>query len=762
MRTFLVLLAGCLAAYPADSFRVFVSTDLGGDPDDIQSLYRLAHYSDVLRVEGIVSSPGPGAKNSAAKIKEWLRRIDIEHIRRRGHPEPMTEAALLATVRQGAFKPGAPSPARVTEGSKYLIERAHAPDPEGKNRVLWVQAWGSLTGVAQALHDDPSIARKIRLYSIGSANTRADPDAREFILEGMRSGKWPDLWWLESGTYPFRKYDTFKGVHQGGDQSGEWHNEEYVKRNIRGRGGSHNGEFDQLSGDAFPLASYGEQHGTILKEGDSPAMLFLLSPALGGVGDVNDPTKESWGGQYRHFDRQRFPNYYVDLDLPAEECWKTVSKWRVAFLSDWKKRWQWYGTPRLPRLRVSADRRGLETETGAPFVWIGDTAWHLFARLDRNEAERYLLDRKEKKFTVIQAHLLAFSIDDRNANGDLAFHDKDFDKPNEAWFRHADAIVERAESLGLYMLLLPAWARNHIERTPSLASADTARRYGRFLGARYKDRTNVMWMMGGDVLPTKHEIYDALAQGLEEGAGYKPLMTYHPPGGTFRPPATSTGEFYHGKPWLDFNMIQSGHRRGNENYLRIAEDYARAPVKPTLDGEPCYEQHPVRHSFANGVFESWDVRQRAYWSVLAGAFGFTYGGNGIWQMDKPGKPSAVSHYSHNWDAALDHEGARQLRHLHRILEEYPHRVPDASILVTPQGAQNERLQAARAADSGDWLIYSTNGRDFEVKLPAVRGLAWWFNPRNGVRARAPWTVRQDPPGEPGEGNDWLLILRPLP
>jgi hypothetical protein len=34
------------------TYRVLVSTDLGGDPDDIQSLYRLIHYSNVLRVEG--------------------------------------------------------------------------------------------------------------------------------------------------------------------------------------------------------------------------------------------------------------------------------------------------------------------------------------------------------------------------------------------------------------------------------------------------------------------------------------------------------------------------------------------------------------------------------------------------------------------------------------------------------------------------------------------------------------------------------------
>ena len=63
-----------------------MSTDLGGDPDDIQSLYRLIHYSDILRVEGIVSSPGPGAKNSAAKVKDWIKRVDPDYLRRKGHP----------------------------------------------------------------------------------------------------------------------------------------------------------------------------------------------------------------------------------------------------------------------------------------------------------------------------------------------------------------------------------------------------------------------------------------------------------------------------------------------------------------------------------------------------------------------------------------------------------------------------------------------------------------------------------------------------
>ena len=347
MRIAIALLATCgaLAAQPRDTYRVLVSTDLGGDPDDIQSLYRLVHYSDILRVEGIVSSPGPGAENSVDKVKDWIRRIDPDYLRAKGHPELMTEKHLLGVTVQGAFAPGAPAKDRATEGSKLIVERARAADPDGKGRCLWVQAWGSLTDVAQALHDDPSIAKRIRIYSIGANNTRADEASRQYILDGLQT-KWPELWWIENGIYPNGSHDTFRGVYLGGDQTGEWHAAEFVKANIRGRGSNHNGDYELISGDAFPLA--GGRPGRILKEGDSPAMLYLLSPALGGPGHIDDPTRESWGGQFRRFNIAKFPNYCVDLDVPKEDNWQTVSKWRVAFLSDWKKRWEWYG-PQKPR-----------------------------------------------------------------------------------------------------------------------------------------------------------------------------------------------------------------------------------------------------------------------------------------------------------------------------------------------------------------------------------------------------------------------------
>src|SRR4051812_47911966 len=60
-----------------------------------------------------------------------------------------------------------------------------------------------------------------------------------------------------------------------------------------------------------------------------------------------------------------------------------------------------------PSLKVSENKRFLVTADGRPFFWLGDTAWELFHRLNREEAVRYLRNRAERRFTVIQAVALA-------------------------------------------------------------------------------------------------------------------------------------------------------------------------------------------------------------------------------------------------------------------------------------------------------------------------------------------------------------------
>jgi hypothetical protein len=437
----------------------------------------------------------------------------------------------------------------------------------------------------------------------------------------------------------------------------------------------------------------------------------------------------------------------------------------------------------LSPLKVSGDGHILVDAQGRPFFWLGDTAWNLFSRLNEGEAARYLKHRRRQGFTVIQAHLLDGDFDRPGGEASQAFLGGDFDRPNPAYWRKADRIIDEAARQGLYFALLPAWARRYSEgKSPRLGDAAQAERYGAWLGRRYRHHSHIIWILGGDAKPTRHEIYDALAAGLTRGSGRGAegiLISYHPPGGTYRPPATSTSEWYHDKVWLDFNMIQSGHRVGNRNYARIAEDYAKTPAKPTLDSEPAYEAHPILHSFANGEFKATELRRRAYWSVLAGAFGFTYGANGVWQMDSPGRIQKDTHHNLYWYDALDLPGAQQMAHVKNLFTTRLEagRVPDNSILASPPGDADDLKIAARSAGGEVWMIYSTNGSPFRVRLDKVaasRIQAWWFNPRNGLTYAqndvtsykpfaefAPQGEREfAPPGRPDPDNDWILILEP--
>src|SRR5688572_30626223 len=111
------------------------------------------------------------------------------------------------------------------------------------------------------------------------------------------------------------------------------------------------------------------------------------------------------------------------------------------------------------RLKVSDNRRFLVTEGGEPFFYLGDTAWELFHRLNREEAGRYLQNRADKKFTVIQAVVLAEldGLNTPNAYGHRPLEGNDPARPNAAYFEHVDWIVNRAESLGLTIGMLPTW-----------------------------------------------------------------------------------------------------------------------------------------------------------------------------------------------------------------------------------------------------------------------------------------------------------------
>lgn len=210
----------------------------------------------------------------------------------------------------------------------------------------------------------------------------------------------------------------------------------------------------------------------------------------------------------------------------------------------------------MPRPRVSEDRRHLVLPDRTPFFWLGDTAWELFHRLDREETETYLKARAQQGFNVIQAVGLAElnGIHKPNAYGDLPLIDEDPTNPNEAYWKHVDGVLDLAAAHGLYVGFLPTWG-DKVNRSwgvgPVIFNERNALLYGRWLGRRFAGRDNVIWINGGDRDPADRKaVWRALARGLIEGDdSHERLMTFHPQGGR------SSADDFHEDDWLDLNML---------------------------------------------------------------------------------------------------------------------------------------------------------------------------------------------------------------
>ncbi len=162
-------------------------------------------------------------------------------------------------------------------------------------------------------------------------------------------------------------------------------------------------------------------------------------------------------------------------------------------------------SPVQAQFRVSDNHHYLLRD-GKPFFWLGDTAWELFHALSRDEADRYLERRAEQGFTVIQAVALAEldGLNTPNANGDKPLLNNDPTTPNDVYFRHVDYIVDKAADLGLTIGLLPTWGDKIDKRWgkgPVIFTPETAKGFGRYVGNRYKNRSNIIWIMGGDRNP---------------------------------------------------------------------------------------------------------------------------------------------------------------------------------------------------------------------------------------------------------------------
>jgi len=416
-----------------------------------------------------------------------------------------------------------------------------------------------------------------------------------------------------------------------------------------------------------------------------------------------------------------------------------------------------------------------------PFFWLGDTAWRLFACLNFEESRRYLQNRLDKGYNVIQAVCIVSVKYKENDHLRLQNLDESMDTfispENHVYWEHVEKVVALAEEMGLYIALLPTWggfAKN------KFLNEDNAEKYMKFLTDKFNKYKNIIWLLGGDIRGDEHyNLWDICGKTLRANTK-DVLIGFHPFG------RTSSSYWFHDCEWLDYNQFQSGHRRydqrvldkskatwddtldkepwhGEDSWRYVVSDLAKAPLKPTLDGEPSYEQIPQGlHDGTQPFWEEHHARRYAWWPVMAGAAGHTYGSNAIMQMYGAGASAAYS-CADTWDVAMHHCGGNHMQFVRELMEEIEFEKCKPMQEVFPDGMGEKHDAILALGNDKAVAIYNYSGREFAVKLSGNYN-AWWYDPSSGVRS---YVGKYDlaggqtfvPPVRKYGWNDWILVLK---
>ncbi len=208
----------------------------------------------------------------------------------------------------------------------------------------------------------------------------------------------------------------------------------------------------------------------------------------------------------------------------------------------------------------------------------------------------------------------------------------------------------------MYAAVGLSWVINHWSRFDK--AGDPATRfsetdfynYGKWVGNRFKDRNNIIWLGLNEstYLTAPVNKIKAVCKGIRDGDSGNKLLTLHPlaGGGT----SDVFGDF------VDFNAWQTARFLAPANlpyrfrvprvddrvsgadvegtltvWEAIAADYNQTPAKPVIDMEAWYEGHlddmPVGSTNCRAT--AWHCRRRAYFVILSGSFGHTYGAQGL-------------------------------------------------------------------------------------------------------------------------------------
>jgi hypothetical protein len=411
---------------------------------------------------------------------------------------------------------------------------------------------------------------------------------------------------------------------------------------------------------------------------------------------------------------------------------------------------------------------------GVPYLLVGDMPWCLIVSPTWDEAVAYLEDRAARGFNALTIELIEslFGIDaPRNRCGDEPFLvPGDFSQPNEAYFAHADRVLRKAGELGFLVLLNPCYlgydgsstypgyrGRPEGWHAEVLANGpEKCETYGRYLGRRYRDYPNILWLMAGDRSPgdvLEHQ--RAMVKGIQSEDMPGRLFTAHVA------PHQRVQEAFPDDPWLTVGNVYSYsiiHRD-------CRDEYRRRSGQPFFLFETSYEDEYHNCSEVQ-------MRRQVWWPVLQGAFGASMGNYTVW-IHGPGWQQALgSPAARSMTVLRDTLGPRRWWDLEPDIDPEIEFAPDLEhhLIVDGLGELNglDYCAVALTPDGALTVAYLPTPRPITLDLDFIgvrlaaagtRLRATWVDPVSGsqysagtLQATGRWTVR------PPTDNDSVLIL----
>ncbi len=410
------------------------------------------------------------------------------------------------------------------------------------------------------------------------------------------------------------------------------------------------------------------------------------------------------------------------------------------------------------RIGLAEDRRFFQHADGSPFFWLGDTWWMgLTNRLKwKSEFAWLTADRIKKGFTVVQIVAGLYPdmpwMDPRGANEGGFPYSKDFSRVNPRWFDYADRKIAALVDSGLSPCIVGCWGYFLM-----WMSVDGMKRHWRYLVARY-GAYPVFWCLAGEAIMPFYDICIGPKADKDESrrhadlqkAGWTTLAGYVRDIDSFHNlisihPGDSGRDCVQDDSLLDFNMLQTGH--GGYGALPhtlkvVRRECARQPIMPVVQSEVTYE----------GIIgqNKDDVQRAMFWTCwLNGVAGYTYGANGLWQLNRAEKPYGPSPHGCSWGNCSWQDAARLpgsalLGRAKQLLMQYPwwRFQPHPEWTGTPGTDENWESPQAAGVPGQVMVVYFQNAKapwsppDFGHLTglePRAAYKASWIDPEFAVR-----------------------------